>query len=93
MPIPTLSIRVLHVQSHLARRLKEVGGEAHLPLEGGAGGEVAGPVVVGVIGEGEDVILAHLHVHAGVHAFLTRSAGHTHADMDDATEHLFAKFA
>ena len=37
-------------------------GIERLPLEGGAGGEVAAPVVVGVVGEREDIVRAHLFI-------------------------------
>lgn len=44
----------------LASRVEEVGGCPNLPLKGGAGREVAAPVVVIVVAQREDVVLPYL---------------------------------
>mmetsp|Transcript_40665 Transcript_40665/g.97497 ORF Transcript_40665/g.97497 Transcript_40665/m.97497 type:complete len:832 (-) Transcript_40665:177-2672(-) len=46
--------------------VQEVGRGADLALEGGPGGEVPGPVVVGGVGQGEDVVVADLPLLVGL---------------------------
>ena len=63
-------------RAHLLAHLEEVVGVPHHPLEGGAGGEVAGPVGVRVGGVGEEVVrLGRVHLVAGVHRLQIAAGG------------------